>query len=65
MLPDAYGHAPRGHRVQLQDVFVRGKRYLLCAALTTEAYIALTRVVQSSFDGFEFSDFIAEEFVCY
>ncbi|KAF8972450.1 hypothetical protein BDZ97DRAFT_1612960, partial [Flammula alnicola] len=42
------------------DVFVRGDRYSLLPAMTTEGYIA-ARVVPGSFDSMEFYDFVAEE----
>jgi len=57
-----YGRAPRGKRAQLRDVFVRGTRYSLCAALTTEGYIA-SHVIEGSYDAQQFYDFIAEEVV--
>lgn len=55
-----YGRAARGRRAQLRDVFVRGIRYSLCAALTTQGYIA-THVVEGSYDTQKFYDFITEE----
>ncbi|KIK29407.1 hypothetical protein PISMIDRAFT_88936 [Pisolithus microcarpus 441] len=55
-----YGHAPCGRRAQLRDVFVRGTRYSLCAALTTEGYIA-SHVIEGTYDTQQFYDFIAEE----
>ena len=58
-----YGRAPRGQRAQLKDVFVRGDRYSLCAAMTVDGYIA-ARVVEGSFDAEQFYNFIAEEVVC-
>jgi transposase len=57
-----YGRAPRGQRAQLTDVFVRGDRYSLCAAMTVEGYIA-ARAIEGSFDGQEFYDFVVEEVV--
>jgi hypothetical protein len=44
-----YGRAARGKRATLTDVFVRGDRYSLCAAMTVEGYIA-ARVVEGSYD---------------
>ncbi|KAG2085194.1 uncharacterized protein F5147DRAFT_748740 [Suillus discolor] len=55
-----YGRAPSGDRAQLTDVFVRGDRYSLCAAMTVQGYIA-AQVVEGSFDAQEFYDFIAED----
>ncbi|KAG2749003.1 hypothetical protein P692DRAFT_20654569, partial [Suillus brevipes Sb2] len=55
-----YGRAPSGDRAQLTDVFVRGDRYSLCAAMTVEGYIA-AQVVEGSFDAQEFYDFVAED----
>jgi hypothetical protein len=57
-----YGYAMSGERADLVDVFVRGDRYSLLAAMTTEGYIAVN-VVPGSYDGLAFFDFIAEEVV--
>ena len=57
-----YGRAMSGSRALLQDVFVRGDRYSLVAAITTGGYIATT-VVPGSLDSFDFYAFIAEEVV--
>ena len=57
-----YGRAPHGHRAELTDVFVRGDRYSLCAALTLDGYIA-ARAIPGSYDADEFYSFIAEEVV--
>ena len=51
-----------GECADLVDVFVRGDRYSLLAAMTTEGYIAVN-VVPGSHDGLAFFDFIAEEVV--
>lgn len=59
-----YGLAPAGQRAELKDVFVRGDRYSLLAAMTIDGYLA-TRVVPGSFDSLEFYDFIQEEVVCF
>jgi len=50
-------------QAELKDVFVRGDRYSLLAAITTEGYIG-TCVVPGLFDSFEFYNFVAEEVVC-
>jgi hypothetical protein len=39
-----YGLAPSGQRAELKDVFVRGDRYSLLAAMTVDGYLA-THVV--------------------
>lgn len=57
-----FGYAPSGSRAEVSDVFVRGQRYSLAAAMSKEGYIA-TRVVEGSFDSVEFYDFIVEEVV--
>jgi len=44
-----YGRAYSGERAELKDVFIRGDRYSLVAALTIEGYIA-THVVPGSLD---------------
>ncbi|KAG2157040.1 hypothetical protein DEU56DRAFT_710158, partial [Suillus clintonianus] len=44
-----YGRAMAGQRAALTDVFVRGDRYSLVAAITTEGYMA-AHVVEGSFD---------------
>ncbi|KAJ8584982.1 hypothetical protein M405DRAFT_746054, partial [Rhizopogon salebrosus TDB-379] len=53
-----YGRAMAGQRAALADVFVRGDRYSLVAAITTEGYMA-AHVVEGSFDSETFYDFIA------
>lgn len=55
-----YGRAPCNYRAQLKDVFVRGDRYSLCAAMTVDGYIA-AHVVEGSFHAEQFYSFIAEE----
>ena len=57
-----HGLAVVGERAEFVDVFVRGDRYSLAAALTNDGYIG-ARAVFGSFDSFEFFDFIAEEIV--
>ena len=57
-----YGYTPAGTRAQFRDVFVRGDRYSLAAALTKDGYIA-TRAIPGSFDSEEFYSFIVEEVV--
>ncbi|KAG1748370.1 uncharacterized protein EDB91DRAFT_1245080 [Suillus paluster] len=50
-----YSRAPYGQRAQLSDVFVRGDRYSLCAAMTADSYLA-TPAVEGWFDAQEFYD---------
>ena len=57
-----FGRAMSGEQAELKDVFVRGDRYSLVTAITTEGYIA-SRVVPGSFYSFEFYDFVAEDVV--
>jgi transposase len=57
-----FGRSQAGERAHLTDVFVRGDRYSLVAALTTEGYIA-AHAVEGSLDSFEFYNFIAEKVV--
>lgn len=57
-----HGRSLSGERAQLEDVFVRGDRFSLLAALTIEGYMAV-RVVEGSFDAHEFLDFVQEEVV--
>ena len=57
-----YGYALSGERAELVDVFVRGDRYSLVAAMTVSGYIA-AHAVPGSFDAMSFYDFIAEEVV--
>jgi hypothetical protein len=57
-----YGRAMSGEQAILRDVFVRGDRYSLVAAITIGGYIATT-VVPGSLDSFEFYNFIAEDVV--
>jgi hypothetical protein len=58
-----FRRAMSGEQAELKDVFVRGDRYSLLPAITTEGYIAM-HVVPSSFDSFKFYNFVAEEVVC-
>jgi transposase len=58
-----YGRAVAGQRAAFTDVFVRGQRYSLAAALSKNGYIA-TKVVPGSFDSYDFFDFVAEQVVC-
>jgi hypothetical protein len=53
----------RGERADFIDNFVRGDRYSLLAAITTDGYVAC-RAVLGSFDSVEFYDFVAEQVVC-
>lgn len=57
-----YGRAPIGHRADFEDVFVRGQRYTLCAAMSLKGYIA-TRVVEGSFDTSEYVSFLLDDVV--
>lgn len=57
-----YGRAMSGEQAHLHDVFVRGDRYSLVAAITTKGYIS-TQVVEGSFNAEEFYHFIAEDVV--
>jgi transposase len=57
-----HGLAVVGDRAEFVDVFVRGDRYSLAAALTNDGYIG-ARAVFGSFNSFDFFDFIAEEIV--
>lgn len=52
----------RGERADFIDNFVRGERYSLLAAITTNGYVAC-RAVLGSFDSVEFFDFVAEQVV--
>jgi transposase len=58
-----HGLAVVGERAEFRDVFVRGDRYSLVAALARDGYIA-AKAVPGSFDSLDFYDFIAEEVVC-
>ncbi|KAF9241271.1 hypothetical protein BU15DRAFT_12521, partial [Melanogaster broomeanus] len=44
-----YGRAASGTRAILSDVFVRGDRYSLVAAITVDGYLA-AEVVEGSYD---------------
>ncbi|KAF7965917.1 hypothetical protein HWV62_40966 [Athelia sp. TMB] len=57
-----YGRSMSGERAELTDVFVRGDRYSLVAAITTDGYIA-ARVVPGSFDALEFYEFVCDDVV--
>jgi transposase len=58
-----YGRAYSGEHAELTDVFVRGDRYSLVAALTIEGYIA-SDAVPGSLDSIDFLEFIQENVVC-
>ena len=58
------GWSLSGQPATLSDVFVRGDRYLLVAAITTKGYVA-THVVPGSLNSFEFYNFIAEDVVSF
>ena len=57
-----YGRALSGDRADFVDNFVRGDRYSMVAALTTDGYI-LSRVIPGSFNTEEFRDYITEQVV--
>ena len=57
-----YGRAPAGSRATIPAQFVRGERFSIVAALTTDGYMD-TSVVEVSVDGSEFFDFIIEKLV--
>lgn len=59
-----YGQAYSGERAELKDVFVRGDRYSLVAALIVDGYIA-SHVIPGSFDSMDFLEFIQEEVVLF
>jgi hypothetical protein len=50
-----YGHVYSGDQMELKDVFVRGDRHSLVAALSVDGYIA-AEVFGSKFDFDEFSE---------
>ena len=58
-----YGLAMAGEWADFVDNFVRGDRYSMAAAITTEGYIS-ARVVLGSFNSTEFCDYITEQVVC-
>ncbi len=62
MFGHRYGCSPIGQEADMQDVFVRGERYSLIAAMSIDGYIA-TWVQPGSFDSFGFFDFIIEDVV--
>ena len=57
-----YGRSLRSTTAVIEGPFVRGQRYSLVAAMSKQGYIA-SRVVEGSFDSFEFFDFIVEDVV--
>ena len=57
-----YGRAYSGDRAELRDVFVRGDRYSLVAALSVDGYIACD-VVLGSLDSMDFLEFVQEKVV--
>jgi transposase len=59
-----YGRAPIGYPADFEDVFIRGVRYTLVAAMSMDGYIA-QRVVEGSLDSFDFFDFIVDDVVSF
>ena len=59
-----YGQAMSGTQACFTDVFVRGDRYSLVAAMAVDGYIAVD-VVKGSFDCDLFSQFVIEQVVCF
>ncbi|KAJ7018012.1 hypothetical protein C8F04DRAFT_978156 [Mycena alexandri] len=59
-----YGRAPIGIPADFEDVFIRGLRYSLVAAINLDGYIA-QRVFEGSLDSFDFFDFITEDVVSF
>jgi hypothetical protein len=57
-----YGRAAIGEAAHFSDVFVRGNRYSLVAAMSIEGYLA-ARVIEGSFDTESFFDFIIDDLV--
>jgi transposase len=57
-----FGRALAGERAAFTDVFTRGQRYSLAAAISRRGYIA-AKVVPGSFDSFDFFEFVAEQVV--
>ncbi len=57
-----YGYAERGKRATLRDFFVRGARYSLLAAMTTEG-ITSHVIVQNSITAQLFLDFLQNDLV--
>jgi DDE superfamily endonuclease len=57
-----YGRAYSGDRAELKDVFVRGDRYSLVAALSVNGYIA-AEAFPGSFDSIDFLEFVQEQVV--
>ena len=57
-----YGWAPEGQRANAQVDFIRGDRFSIVAALSTEGYVA-TRIVPGSVNSEEFFDFIVHDVV--
>jgi transposase len=59
-----YGRALIGHTPDISDVFVRGERYSLVAAMSIEGYLA-TRVTEGSFNMQSFFSFIIDDLVSW
>jgi transposase len=57
-----FGRALAGERAAFTDVFTRGQRYSLAAAISRQGYIA-AKVIPGSFDSFDFFEFVAEQVV--
>lgn len=57
-----YGRSPSGESAEKIELFIRGVRYSLIAALTVDGYIA-TRAIPGAFDSPDFFDFIVDDVV--
>jgi len=57
-----YGRSLSGERADFIDNFVRGDRYSMVAALTTDGYVA-SHVIPGSFNAEEFRHYITEQVV--
>ena len=58
-----WGRAMSGERAELTGVFVRGDRYSIVAAITTDGYIAVD-AIEGSYNTELFKNFSTEKVVC-
>lgn len=61
-LSPTYGYSRRGQRARVRDVFVRGKRYTVEAAMATTGIIAYD-IVEGSYNAQLFCDFLTNYLV--
>ncbi|KAF8151376.1 hypothetical protein B0H34DRAFT_664506 [Crassisporium funariophilum] len=58
----AFRQAPSGQNADIRGPFIRGQRYSMIAAMSTQGYLVI-HVIPGSVDSFAFFDFIVEDVI--